>query len=198
MPMRYRALRLHRSSTGRVSAIVQRPASSSVALPSSLRTRWPIQCKLGRKNSSRSMEAPCRCSDPSRTTPWCAVSPARQGAWSSWRRACLLRWGRLLENRLAQAPGLQIMIVLDADEETCRLGYCDAPSLETLSRSAAGRGIPIRQQRGIRIGLLMADDEILVWTPTPLMFEAPRDTDEPNGLLLHTGNPAETARGARC
>ncbi|MEF8766697.1 MAG: hypothetical protein ABTS16_01925 [Candidatus Accumulibacter phosphatis] len=92
--------------------------------------------------------------------------------------------GKVLENRLAQAPGLQIMIVLDADEETCRLGYCDAPSLETLSRSAAGRGIPIRQQRGIRIGLLMADDEILVWTPTPLMFEAPRDTDEPNGLLL--------------
>jgi hypothetical protein len=74
--------------------------------------------------------------------------------------------------------------VLDAGEETCRLGYCDAPSLEALSRSAAGRGIPIRQQPGIRIGLLMADDEILVWTPTPLMFEAPRDTDEPNGLLL--------------
>ena len=30
----------------------------------------------------------------------------------------------------------------------------------------------------------MADDEILVWTPTPQMFEAPRGVDEPNGLLF--------------
>lgn len=30
----------------------------------------------------------------------------------------------------------------------------------------------------------MADDEILVWTPTPQMFEAPRGAAEPNGLLF--------------
>lgn len=30
----------------------------------------------------------------------------------------------------------------------------------------------------------MADDEILVWTPTPQMFEAPRGVNEPNGLLF--------------
>lgn len=91
---------------------------------------------------------------------------------------------KALEICLARHRGPQIMIVLDADEETCRLGYCDAPSLEMLSMAATKRGIPVRQQRGIRLGLLMADDEILVWTPTPEMFEAPRRVNEPNGLLF--------------
>ncbi|MEF8710779.1 MAG: hypothetical protein V5B38_18850 [Candidatus Accumulibacter propinquus] len=91
---------------------------------------------------------------------------------------------KALEICLARHRGPQIMIVLDADEETCRLGYCDAPSLDALSIAATRVGIALRRQRGIRIGLLMADDEILVWTPTPQMFEAPRGMNEPNGLLF--------------
>lgn len=78
----------------------------------------------------------------------------------------------------------QIMIVLDADEETCRMGYCDAPSLETLMGTASKFDIPIRRQPGIRLGLLMSDDEVMIWTPTPLMFEAPRTGDETNGLIF--------------
>jgi hypothetical protein len=78
----------------------------------------------------------------------------------------------------------QIMVVLDADEETCRLGYGDAPSLDLLSAAATKRGMSIRRQPGLRIGLLMADDAVLIWTPTPLMFEAPRGQVEPNGLIL--------------
>lgn len=35
----------------------------------------------------------------------------------------------------------QIMIVLDADEETCRTGYCEAASLETLMASAMSLAI---------------------------------------------------------
>jgi len=31
----------------------------------------------------------------------------------------------------------QLMIVLDADEEACRLGYCDAPSLAALMATAS-------------------------------------------------------------
>lgn len=78
----------------------------------------------------------------------------------------------------------QIMIVLDADEESCRLGYCDAPSLEKLMAMATKCNVPIRKQQGIRLGLLMSDDEVMIWTPTPLMFEAPRTGDETNGLVL--------------
>jgi hypothetical protein len=78
----------------------------------------------------------------------------------------------------------QVMIVLDADEESCRLGYCDAPSLEKLSAAAQQYDIPLRRQPGLRIGLLMTDDDVLIWTPTPLMFEAPRQHAEPNGMML--------------
>ena len=78
----------------------------------------------------------------------------------------------------------QVVIVLDADEEACRLGYCDAPSLATLFADAAHCGFPIRRQAGLRIGLLMADDDVLIWTPTPLMFEAPRTASEPNAIVL--------------
>ena len=78
----------------------------------------------------------------------------------------------------------QFMIVLDADEESCRLGYCDAPSLEKLSATAQQCDIPLRRQPGLRLGLLMTDDEVLIWTPTPLMFEAPRQNAEPNGMML--------------
>lgn len=78
----------------------------------------------------------------------------------------------------------QIMMVLDGDEEACRLGYCDAPSLEKLFTAAQQSNVPLKRQPGLRIGLLMTDDNVLVWTPTPLMFEAPRQHAEPNGMVL--------------
>jgi len=78
----------------------------------------------------------------------------------------------------------QLMNVLDADEEACRLGYCDAPALDELMAVATKFKISIRRQPGIRLGLLMSDDEVLIWTPSPLMFEAPRTDAETNGLIL--------------
>ena len=78
----------------------------------------------------------------------------------------------------------RFMIVLDADEETCRLGYCDAQSLKNLMECATKFKIVIRRQPGIRLGLLMSDDDVMIWMPTPLMFEAPRTGDETNGLIL--------------
>ena len=77
---------------------------------------------------------------------------------------------KALTDCIGSKTAIQIMIVLDADEETCRLGYCDAPSVEALMATAAKSNIPIRRQPGLRLGLLMADDEVLIWVPTPLMF----------------------------
>lgn len=78
----------------------------------------------------------------------------------------------------------QMLMVLDGDEEACRLGYCDAPSLEKLFATAQRFKIPLKRQPGLRIGLLMTDANVLIWTPTPLMFEAPRQDEEPNGMVL--------------
>ena len=97
--------------------------------------------------------------------------------------------GEALQAHLTNTPRTQLMVVLDGDEECCRLGYSDASALEKLNDAAVQAGISIRRQSGLRLGLLMADDEVLIWTPTPLMFEAPRGEDEPNGLIL---TPATT------
>lgn len=78
----------------------------------------------------------------------------------------------------------QFVLVLDGDEDTCRLGYCDAEALGKLSAAAKQFKIPLKRQPGLRLGFLMADDEILVWTPTPLMVEANRHGAEPNGMAL--------------
>ena len=78
----------------------------------------------------------------------------------------------------------QIEIVLDGDEEACRLGYCDAPSLERLHSAVTQRGMSILRHPGIRLGVLLTDEQVLIWAPTPLMFEAPRDSNAPNGLAL--------------
>ncbi|MCW2312734.1 hypothetical protein [Rhodoferax antarcticus] len=78
----------------------------------------------------------------------------------------------------------QIAIVIDGDEECCRLGYCDAEALADLNTAAQEHDIALRRHAGLRLGLLMADDDVLIWTPTPLMFEAPRGESEPNGLIL--------------
>ena len=78
----------------------------------------------------------------------------------------------------------QIAIVIDGDEECCRLGYCDAAALDDLNTVAQEHDIALRRHAGLRLGLLMADDKVLIWTPTPLMFEAPRGASEPNGLIL--------------
>lgn len=85
---------------------------------------------------------------------------------------------------IESSAAAQVMIVLDADEETCRLGYCDVQSVELLMATATRFNNQIRKQQGIRLGLLMSDDEVMIWTPTPLMFEAPRTGDETNGLVL--------------
>lgn len=80
----------------------------------------------------------------------------------------------------------QLIIVLDADEECCRLGYCDAQSVEKLVSLAARKNVCVQRQPGLRLGVLVADEEVLIWSPTPLMFEAPRGSAEPNGIILTT------------
>jgi hypothetical protein len=42
----------------------------------------------------------------------------------------------------------------------------------------------LRSHPGLRIGLLLADDEVLIWSPTPKAVEDQRHTEQPNGIDL--------------
>ena len=92
--------------------------------------------------------------------------------------------GAALIEQLTQRPELQVVVILDGDEECCRLGYCEAEALGALHAAANQAGKPIRSQAGLRLCLLMADEQVLIWTPTPLMFEAPPGQNQPNGIVL--------------
>jgi hypothetical protein len=86
-----------------------------------------------------------------------------------------------------------VTIVLDRDEEAYRLGYGDREGLERLQKLARDNHIGIRSQPGLRIGLLLVDDDVLVWSPTPQAVEGQRSDAQPNGLDLRGTSARGTA-----
>ncbi|MEE1653863.1 MULTISPECIES: hypothetical protein [Brachymonas] len=96
-----------------------------------------------------------------------------------------------LGKRLAEIDRLQVTVVIDPDEDVCRIGYGDAKGLELLSSYADRQSFALMAQPGLRVGVLLVDDVTLVWSPTPRSVEAaplgntaaPSER-APNGLLL--------------
>lgn len=88
--------------------------------------------------------------------------------------------------KLLQRPKSPPMtVIIDADPEVCRLGYGTVDGLKALQALAAASMIPIRYQPGLRIGLLVHDDDMLVYAPTPLLIEAgAKHPEEANALNL--------------
>ena len=102
-----------------------------------------------------------------------------------------------LGQRLAEVDRLQVTVVIDPDEDVCRIGYGDAKGLELLSGYADRQSFALMAQPGLRVGVLLVDDVTLVWSPTPRSVEAAplgnaaSPTERaPNGLLLGA-NPGE-------
>lgn len=101
---------------------------------------------------------------------------------------------------------IQITVILDADEDVCRIGFGEIEALQKVSELARQECFFLRSQPGLRVGVLLADDQTLVWSPTPRSVEAPPSSGPegspksdlfhqatataPNGLLLGK-NPGE-------
>ena len=87
-----------------------------------------------------------------------------------------------------------VQVVLDVDPEVCRLGYGTLEGLKLLRECASSMQNLVCHHPGIRIGLLIADETTLVYSPTPLLIEAGSTSPErPNAILLNTP-PAEVLR----
>lgn len=76
----------------------------------------------------------------------------------------------------------QVEVVLDPNPEVCRLGYGVIEAVEKLYNS----GIKVRKSSGLRIGVLVADNEAFVFSPTPLLVEALPKTSVPNAIAVET------------
>lgn len=82
-------------------------------------------------------------------------------------------------------PPDAVTVILDVSADVFRFGYGDLSALQLLEKTAADMGRMIDRQSGIRIGLLIVDDETLVYSPTPRLIEAgPKQPETPNAIRL--------------
>ena len=86
---------------------------------------------------------------------------------------------------LLSRGGVEPTMVLAGDEDAYRVGLGDPEGLKVLGGDLLSRGLRIRRQPGLRMGLLVADDPVVIWSPTPRAVEAERANGEPNGIVLH-------------
>jgi hypothetical protein len=91
-------------------------------------------------------------------------------------------------------PSKSFHIVLDVDAEICRLGYGSMAGLTLLQEAVAKRNLILRHHPGIRIGLLIADDTTVIYSPTPLLIETGSiQPDKPNAIILRGEVPFTVA-----
>jgi hypothetical protein len=103
-----------------------------------------------------------------------------------------------LVERIAEDGGPpELSVTLDIDPEVCRLGYGDIEALELLEPALAKRARALQTQKGVRIGLVVADSDILVYSPTPRLIEAGSNSEEkPNAVRI--GNIGPEAISLAC
>ena len=80
---------------------------------------------------------------------------------------------------------------MDCDEEVFRLGYGDIKALESLREAECA----VRQCSGLRIGVLVCDEQAWVFGPTALYVQAEVQSDEtPNAVSLRAADVERLVR----
>ena len=90
----------------------------------------------------------------------------------------------------------QLSVVLDVDAEVCRLGYGTIEGLEAVQRALQSRKRGLQSANGLRIGLLISDDQTLIFSPTPLLIEAGSTAPAKPSAILLQPNPADSLAAA--
>lgn len=115
------------------------------------------------------------------------------------RRIVLIAPGLFLEvakalcDRFKEVAKLEVSVILDASDEVCRIGFGELEAVKLVHQQAEAAGFYVRSQPGLRVGVLLVDEQTLVWSPTPRSVEATPDSSiaaghgselAPNGLML--------------
>lgn len=106
------------------------------------------------------------------------------GIWPPLASAIAAAWKRLGRDG--------VTVILDVDPEICRIGYGSLEGLNILQAAATDVGEPLGEEPGIRICVVIIDDQTFVFSPTPRQLEAPpgdqpvTGTTQPkaNGIVL--------------
>jgi hypothetical protein len=97
---------------------------------------------------------------------------------------------------MADLPALSLTVILDADAdaEVYRMGYGDPEALEIIRKASNEAMFDLREQPGVRIGVVISDDRTMVYAPVSRNVEAGSTTDEkPNAIML-SGTATENSR----
>lgn len=95
-------------------------------------------------------------------------------------------WNRLDAHR--------VTVIVDADAEVYRLGYGDLAALQKLQDAATRHGAMITEQPGVRMGLMIADDQTLVWAPVPEMIASGQQKSVATNAIRLGLPPADVER----
>ena len=92
---------------------------------------------------------------------------------------------KALAARLRELPTLSLILILDADAEVYRMGFGDVEALEIIREASRNEIFDLREQPGVRIGVVISDDRTMVYAPVSRNVEAGSTTEEkPNAIML--------------
>jgi hypothetical protein len=93
-----------------------------------------------------------------------------------------------LARRFDDLGRLSITVILDADPEVYRLGFGDQEALETIRVASDHAHFDLREQPGVRIGVVISDDTTIVYSPISKNIEAGSlSIEKPNAIILTGG-----------
>jgi hypothetical protein len=92
---------------------------------------------------------------------------------------------KALVERMTDIPDLKLTVILDADPEVYRMGYGDTDALAIIRDASKVAMFDLREQQGVRIGVIISDDRTLIYAPVSRNVEAGSTSAErPNAIML--------------
>jgi hypothetical protein len=107
--------------------------------------------------------------------------------------AVSLAIAQALVDRFDDLGRLSMTIILDPDADVYRLGYGEPAGLALLQEQANIHLVTLREQRYLRLAVLVADDDIVVWSPIPKSVDpASREisAQQVNGIAISSDTKA--------
>jgi len=104
-----------------------------------------------------------------------------------------------VSRRLDDLGQLSVTVILDADPEIYRLGFGDAQALDAIRAASAENLFDLREQPGVRIGVIISDATTMIYSPVSKNIEAGSGTvEKPNAIVLTgaAGDRIASAAGA--
>ncbi|WP_116599984.1 hypothetical protein [Primorskyibacter marinus] len=102
-----------------------------------------------------------------------------------------------LAARFEDLDHLEIRVIVDADAEVYRLGFGEREALDVIREAATRNLLDLREQTGVRIGVVISDSDTMVFAPVSKNIEAgSHSAEQPNAIMLKGASTDDLARAA--